>query len=124
MKLSVEHIGQSSSRSWLRKVRGWLRDLLGSEYVRQLERDVLHLRVERDRELSRSHQLQERLLEVMAQTKGIPWRPLLGAEKPEGKGAPTIAPTRWQQIQAEAIAENARLEAEDAAKQKSAAQEN
>jgi hypothetical protein len=117
----VEHIGQPSQFSWPRKLRRWLNDLFGSDYVRLLERDLLQARLERDRALAEMKATQERMLEVMAATKGIPWRPVIAAEQ---KAAKPVPPTQWQQIQAEAIAENARAEEEDRKKQESAPQEN
>ena len=116
----VEHIGQPSQSSQPRKFRRWLNDLFGSDYMRLLERDLLQARLERDRAQAELKATQERMLEVMAATKGIPWRPMMPAEQKATKSA-AIPPTKWQQIQAEAIAENARLEAEDAEKNKSAA---
>jgi hypothetical protein len=118
----VEHIGQPSSSSWPRKLRRWLDDLFVSDYVRLLERDLLQARLERDRALAEMKATQERMLEVMAATKGIPWRPVIAAEQKAAK--PATPPTQWQQIQAEAIAENARAEEEDRKKQESATQEN
>ena len=115
----VEHIGQPSQSSWPRKLRRWLNDLFGSDYVRLLERDLLQARLERDRAQAELKATQERMLEVMAATKGIPWRPVIAAEQKAAKPAAS-PPTQWQQIQAEAIAENARAEAEDE-KKKSAA---
>jgi hypothetical protein len=122
----VEHIGQPAQLSWPRKFRHWLNDLFGSNYVRLLERDLLQSRLERDRAQSEARAMQERLVEVLAQVKGVPLRafPQPSAEK---SAKPAIPPTRWQEIQAQAIAENARAEAEDAKnaeKEKSAVQEN
>lgn len=118
----VEHIGQVVS--WPRRIRSIWRDLFGSRMLLLLEHDLLRMRMERDALQRELKATQERLLEVMAATKGIPWRPLQLSEKPEAKAAVKVPATRWQQVQAEAIAENARLEAEDAEKSKSAAQEN
>lgn len=119
----VEHIGQPSQSSWPRKLRRWLNDLFGFDYVRLLERDLLQARLERDRTLADLKATQERLLETMAATKGIPWRPVSAVEQKAGKPA-TTPPTRWQQIQAEAIAENARLEQEDYKNKSAAPKEN
>jgi hypothetical protein len=116
----IEHIGQPSQSSWPKRLRRWLNDLFGSRYAQLLERDLLQARLERDRALLDLKATQERLIEVMAATKGIPWRPVIPAEIK--KNPTVIPPTQWQQIQAEAIAENARLEAEDAEKRKTAEQ--
>jgi vacuolar-type H+-ATPase subunit I/STV1 len=109
----IEHIGQPSQSSWLKRFRRWLHDLLGSSYAQLLERDLMQARLERDRAQSELKATQERLIEVLAASKGIPWRPVIPAETNATKPA-SVPATRWQQIQAEAIAENARREAEDA----------
>ena len=109
----VEHIGRPAQSSWPRKFRRWLRDFFGSDYVRLLERDLLQSRLERDRAQAEAKAMQERLVEVLAQVKGVPLRafPQPASDKPAKSSIP---PTRWQEIQAQAIAENARAEAEDA----------
>jgi hypothetical protein len=77
----------------------------------------LQLRLERDRLFADLKANQEKLIEVLATVKGIPLRqPIQAAEKTSS----AIPTTSWQKIQAEAIAENARAEAEDAEKQKAA----
>jgi hypothetical protein len=119
----VEHIGQQNSSSWPRRLRRWLSDLFGSDYVRLLEKDLLQARMERDRALADLKATQDRLLETMAATKGIPWRPLNPTEKPPLKPEP-VPQTRWQGIYAQAMAENAKAEEEDRKKQESAPQEN
>ena len=110
--------------SWPRRARNFWRDLFGSRLILLLERDLLQARMERDRAQSELKAAQERLLEVMAATKGIPWRAPMAQDKAPAK-ATAIPPTQWQRIQAQAIEENARLEAEDAKKNEiAAAKEN
>ena len=106
----VEHIG---APTWPRRVRLWFNDLFGSRYVKQLERDLVQARLDRDRAWSEMKAAQERLLEVMAATKGIPIRPFLPPDgKPKALSA-ALPPTRWEQVQAAAIAENAKAEEEE-----------
>jgi hypothetical protein len=113
----IEHIGQSSSASWPKRIRRWLDELFASQYDQLLERELLQLRLERDRLFADLKANQEKLIEVLATVKGIPLRqPIQAAEKTSS----AIPTTSWQKIQAEAIAENARAEAEDAEKQKAA----
>ena len=109
--MKVETVGQAS---WPRRVRRFFVDLLGSDYVRLLERDLLQSRLERDRALTELKACQERMFEVMAVTKGIPYRaPIVEAKKP----SVMPKPTRWQEVQAAAILENARLEESEAPKE-------
>jgi hypothetical protein len=122
----VEHIGQPAQAGWPKRLRRFWSDLFGSAYVRLLERDLVQARLERDRAQTELRATQERLLETMAATKGIPWRPVVSPtnapEKEKADVRPTFGMTSWQHIQAEAIAENARLEAEE--KQNAPAKEN
>jgi hypothetical protein len=122
VKSIIERIGQPSQSSWPRRFRRWLNEMFGSDYVRLLERDLVQARIERDRAQMDLKATQERLLEVMAATKDIPWRPIAPQEKTTAKPV-TIPQTNWQQLQAQAIEENVRLEAEEA-KSAAAAKEN
>lgn len=125
MNSLIEHIGQPSQSSWPKRFRRWLNDLFGSRYAQLLERDLLQARLERDRALADLKATQERLVEVLAVSKGMPWRPVSpSVTEPTKAAAAQVPPTRWQQMQAEAIAENARAEAEEIEKQKAAHKEN
>lgn len=117
----IEHIGQSSSSSWPKRLRRWLNDLFGSKYAQLLERELLQARLEKDRAIAELKAERDRVLEALMATKGVPLRMPAPVTASEPK-SPVIPRTNWQRLQAEAIAENARLEEEDA--KKTAAQEN
>jgi hypothetical protein len=124
MNPRIEHIGSALQLSRPKRFRRFLSDLFGSKYAQLLERDLMQARLERDRAQMELKATQERLVEVLAASKGIPWRPVVPAPAGAAAKPAAVPPTRWSQIQADAIAENARLEAEDADKKKSAPQEN
>ena len=107
----LEHIG--SDLSWPRKLRRWWNDLLGSRYCQLLERDLMQARLERDRALADLKATQERLVEVLAASKGIPWRPLTPPEREKEAKLTSIPPTRWQETLNAAIQENAKAEEDD-----------
>lgn len=118
----VEHIGQASSASWPKRARRWLGDLFGSKYAQHLERELLQVRLDKDRQIETLRAERDSLLQALMATKGIPIRMPAPATVSETK--PAVLPqTNWQKIQADAIAENARQEAEEA-KQAVQAKEN
>ncbi len=119
MAAIVEHIGQHPS--WPKRVRQFFVDLLGSTYVAHLERELLQAKVERDRVIAELRAENRELLNRLLAAKQI--APVLTATNPPDAKKYFSGPSRWEQLQAKAIEENARAEAEEAAKTK-AAQEN
>jgi hypothetical protein len=116
--IEVQHIGRASLP---KRVRAWLNDLLGSAYVAHLERELLQAKVERDRIIgelrTENRELLNRLLAMSRVAPIVPAR-----TEPTNK-ATAPGPTAWQQLQAQAIADNAKAEAEELA-QKTKSQEN
>lgn len=120
----VEHIGQTQSASWPKRLRRWLSDLFGSKYAQVLERELLQTRLDKDRQIAELRGERDRLLAALMASKGIPFRQAPSATSASDVKATAIPQTNWQKIQADAIAENARAEAEDAALNARAATED
>lgn len=110
----VEHIGQVSSASWPKRARRWLGDLFGSKYAQHLERELLQVRLDKDRLIETLRAERDSLLQALMATKGIPLRMPIPVAASEANKPAAIPTTNWQRLQAEAIQENARQEAEDA----------
>jgi hypothetical protein len=118
----VEHIGQPASASWPKRFRRWLEDLFGSKYAQLLEREIVQLRLERDRAQCDLKATQERLVEVLATTKGIALRIPTTVTPGTGKQtAPSIPLSTWQQTVA---AEQEKIAREEAAEREKEAKEN
>jgi len=117
--IEVELIGRPS---WPKRARQFLRELFGSHLVAHLERELMQAKLERDKTIAELRAENRELLNRLLSVKAIV--PIAGM--PAGSALPhktALGPTRWEQLQAKAIEDNARAEAEDAAKQ-TAAQEN
>ena len=114
----VEHIGQNVT--WAQRVRRFFAELFGSRYCALLERELIQLRVERERALAELKATQDRLVLVLSEMKGvrmqepIPFQPMKSA---------VLGPTKWEQIYAKAIEDNAKAEAAEE-KAKGEAKEN
>jgi hypothetical protein len=110
--IPIETMGRPS---WPKRVRQFLGELFGSRYIAHLERELLQAKVERDRVISELRAENRELLNRLLAASRI--APVITARPDDGKKT-SLPPTRWEQIQAQAIADNARAEAEEAAKQK------
>lgn len=117
--IPVEHIGRPS---WPKRVRQFLRELFGSHLVAHLERELMQAKLERDKVISELREENRELLNRLLAANRI--APVI-AHATDAKPRTPLGPTRWEQLQAKAIEDNARAEAEEAAAaNKSAAQEN
>lgn len=100
--------------SWPKRVRAFLSDLFGSSLVAHLRQELVQAKVERDRVIvdlrAENRELLNRLLAANRIT------PLIAPTDQTKK--PSVGPTRWEQMQAKAIAENAKAEAEELAQSK------
>ena len=118
--VSVELIGQPS---WPKRARQFLRELFGSYLVAHLERELIQAKLERDKVIAELRAENRELLNRLLAAQRIP--PVITHSGGDTKSAkPALPPTRWEQIQAKAIEDNARAEAEEAKANKSAPQEN
>lgn len=99
--------------SWPKRLRQFLADLFGSSLVAHLRQELIQAKLERDRVIADLRAENRELLNKLLASKGI--APII--QSPQVQTKTTLGPTRWQQIQAEAIQENARLEAEEAKKE-------
>lgn len=116
---TVEHIGQPSSLGWPRRLRRVMSDLFGNRYVERLERELLQVRLDKDKQIAELTKERDTLLNAVLQTKGVTVRQPIIA--PTSTGIPrnvAQSGTSWQALQARAIEENAKAEAEDAQKPK------
>lgn len=119
----VEHMGRAPSVSWAKRARRFLSDLFGSRYTAFLERELVQVRLEKDRMIADLTRRNEQLLDqLLAARSGLPFVP---KDQPQVSRAPGAVPlTSWQQVQAKAIEENARAEQEEKEAAAKAAKEN
>lgn len=120
----IEHIGSQANAGGPKRFRRWLTELFGSSYTNLLERDLLQARLERDRAQNELTRANDRLINALAAMKNIDLPRIVMQEQGKTAKTASLPPTTWQQIQAQAIADNAKAEEEDFKHDKSAAKEN
>lgn len=113
--IEVQTIGR---KSWPKRVRAWLNDLFGSAYVAHLERELLQAKLERDRVIADLRAENRDLLNRLLAANRI--APII-TPKLDSNKKPAAITSNWEQLRAQAIADNAKAEADEA---KTAAQEN
>lgn len=95
-----------------KRMRQWLSDLFGSRYAKFLERELMQVRLESAKTIADLKQERDELIGKLLEVKGIPivkqMVPLPQPSISNGQAFKT-----WARIQAEAIEENAKAEAEE-----------
>lgn len=115
MVASIEQIGQSVS--WPRRIRKFFGELFGSRLVERLERELLQVRLDKDKQITELTKERDTLLNAVLQTKGITVRQPINAPTMTGIPKPITGPTTWQTLQAQAMEENAKAEAAEKSKE-------